>query len=59
MRLITNKDILISVLISYLIVAYINNTFNPFEFSEAAKVFQIFFIPIFLFSIVIYKQLNK
>ena len=59
MKLITNKDILISVLISYLIVSHINNTFNTFWFSQAAKVLQIWFIAIFLFSIVIYKQLNE
>ena len=42
MKTLSVKQILITIVISYLITAYIHNNINPFELSIYVKVIQVF-----------------
>jgi hypothetical protein len=48
MKSLSIKQILITILVSYLITAYVNSELNPFNLGVEAKVIQIFIITISL-----------
>ena len=50
MKKLTLKEIIITILISYLIVAYVNNELNPINLPIEAKVIQLFILGISFFA---------
>jgi hypothetical protein len=58
MKKLTIKEVLITIIISYLIVSYINNEFNPFNLSLEARVIQIFLIGVSIFTQLMMKNLH-
>lgn len=59
MKLITFKEIIITIAISYIAISYANNNFNPFELSVETRVLQIVFIGLSLFIQAMIKELSK
>lgn len=49
MKPLTIKEILITIIVSYLITSFVNAELNPFNLSEYARVIQVFIIAISLF----------
>lgn len=49
MKPLTIKEILITIIVSYLITSFVNAELNPFNLSEYARVIQVFIITISLF----------
>lgn len=59
MKLITFKEILITIAINYIAFSYVNNNFNPFELSIETRGFQIVLIGLSLFIQAMIKDLSK
>lgn len=59
MKLLSIKEILGTIAISYIVISYINKTFNPFELSEVARFTQIIIIFVSLFLRAMFNDINK
>lgn len=58
-NLLSIKEILLTIAISYILTSYINNNFNPFILSKEAKIIQVLIIGVSLFLQAMYKDINK
>ena len=59
MKLITFKEIIITITINYIVFSYVNKNFNPFELSIETRGFQIALIGLYLFMQAMIKDLSK
>lgn len=59
MKSLTIKQVLTTIAISYVVISYVNNNFNPFELSMETRVFQLFIIGISLFMQLAIKNLTQ
>jgi hypothetical protein len=58
-NLLSIKEILITIAISYILMSYINSTLNPFELSIHDRIIQIFIIALSLYIQAMIKKFNK
>jgi hypothetical protein len=59
MKLLSTKQITITIAISFILTFYINNTFNPFELSTSVRIIQVVFIGVSFFLQAMYNDLNR
>jgi len=59
MKSLTIKEILITIAISYVVISYVNNNFNPFELSIETRICQLVIIGLSLFIQLAIKNLTQ
>lgn len=59
MKLLSIKEILVTIAISYILTSYINNNFNPFELSKETKIIQVIIIGVSFFLQAMFNDINK
>ena len=58
MKKLTIKEILITIIVSYLVVSYVNGQFNPLNLSLGARLIQMFILGLSLFAQLMIKKDN-
>ena len=59
MKSLTIKEVLITIAISYVVISYVNNNFNPFELSIETRICQLVIIGLSLFIQLAIKNLTQ